>query len=646
MVLSNAAARRLSLQSEADACVDEAAFDALYRRFFPRLVSMCRRRVRDTALAEDIAQETLLRALVHGDQLDDDRPVWPWLKTIATNLIVDHARKQSRIVSGETHEERASEAMPSVEDADLLRQAIGTLPGRQKAAVALRYLNDWDAHEAASFLGVTRPAYEQLLFRARTRLRTEYRKLAGEVFGGAALGSRIIRTWVRRASDRAREVSVHIPALGELTSLSASQLVGGTVALLVTLGGTGAPVTRVVAPVALAARRASAAPAVAAARHAEHATHRSARGQASSTKTSPAATSRSATPGGHDDGAARGPLPRLKDITDDDVKQPEDAHITSIAFSPSYAQDGTLFAAGRGDCPSALCPAVLFASHDGGATWTRLTAESFDSDTVLLPPTFGPSSSRLFAMGRVGLQVSDDGGRTFTPAAPTGAGFVVGAAAISPGFGNGDDSILIGAQTLMRYDDDTRSVSPVASTSGTGPLFPAFAPDYPSDNRIVVGGLGTDADSKRLTSVVHVCTGPVCTTTHVGDDSLPPTIRVAPDFESTNRLIAFTPNRVFASTDGGASFTGLAGVGKDTFVRDVAIGPDGRLFLAAEGAAGGLYVSSNGGSWSRIASLDEDTTNIAMTGDTIVVALGRTGLACSTDGGATWSPRCGLTTGT
>ncbi|MGH2685723.1 MAG: RNA polymerase sigma factor, partial [Actinomycetota bacterium] len=61
------------------------SFEILYRRYFPRLVRLLAARLRDRDAAEDLAQETLVRALTHFDRFDASRPIWPWLKTIALN---------------------------------------------------------------------------------------------------------------------------------------------------------------------------------------------------------------------------------------------------------------------------------------------------------------------------------------------------------------------------------------------------------------------------------------------------------------------------------------------------------------------------------------------------------------------------------
>src|SRR5438132_9041447 len=73
-----------------------ASFEAFYRRYQPALVSTCTTLTGSRAAAEDLAQETLLRAYQHIDGLDADR-AWGWLKTVASRLAIDDARKLGRV---------------------------------------------------------------------------------------------------------------------------------------------------------------------------------------------------------------------------------------------------------------------------------------------------------------------------------------------------------------------------------------------------------------------------------------------------------------------------------------------------------------------------------------------------------------------
>jgi RNA polymerase sigma-70 factor, ECF subfamily len=165
-----------------------ARFEALYRRYHPALVSACARHTNDHAAAEDIAHETFLRAYQHIDWLDVQH-AWPWLKTVASRLAIDDARKLGRIRRLEAEDEPLVQAPSAVETPDpteeriLLSQALARLPTRQRTAVALRYIADYDLDEAAAALDIDHAAFKQLLFRARRRLRDEYRQISAGVSG-------------------------------------------------------------------------------------------------------------------------------------------------------------------------------------------------------------------------------------------------------------------------------------------------------------------------------------------------------------------------------------------------------------------------------------------------------------------------------
>jgi hypothetical protein len=335
----------------------------------------------------------------------------------------------------------------------------------------------------------------------------------------------------------------------------------------------------------------------------------------------------------------------VQDVADPNhaVRQPEDTHITSIRFVPgSGGRD--VYAAGLLHCRTLACPPVLFRSHDGGATWRRLQAAGFEGTQLVLPPS--PQDHRIFAMSPAGLQVSDDGGASFRPAAMFGGSVALGTVAISPAFNDGDPSILIGSQTLMRYSDEQGVIEP-APYPLTAPLEPAYAPTYPTDTRIVIGGISVDPARGERVSTVFVCTGTPCSGIRLGTVSEPPKIRLAPDFETSGVIYAFTARRLFVSRDGGESFREASAPVTRGVVADVAMSPDTTfLALRARGVhrvGGGLYVSrADAPAWHRVASpLFRFGTTAAVVSETrILVSLAMGGVACSTDGGRTWSRRC------
>lgn len=176
-----APARQEPLGPVAHDAADSRAFDAVYREHFDRLRRFVFGMTGQAALAEDIAQETLMRVYVRRDTFDFNRPLWPWLKTVATRLVFDDSRSHRReSLEADPAEEAAGDAFDVTVERELLKDAMRSLPVRQRVAVTLRYLEDWKAAEVADALGLTRMAAEQLLLRARRRLSTEYLALGGE----------------------------------------------------------------------------------------------------------------------------------------------------------------------------------------------------------------------------------------------------------------------------------------------------------------------------------------------------------------------------------------------------------------------------------------------------------------------------------
>ena len=75
---------------------DEHAFTELVRRYQTSLSSFLRLFLRQQDLVEDVFQETMLRVYVHRDHFDSQRPLKPWLFTIAANTARDTLRKSLR----------------------------------------------------------------------------------------------------------------------------------------------------------------------------------------------------------------------------------------------------------------------------------------------------------------------------------------------------------------------------------------------------------------------------------------------------------------------------------------------------------------------------------------------------------------------
>jgi RNA polymerase sigma-70 factor (ECF subfamily) len=154
-----------------------AAFSQLVGMHVDRLYRYLRLRTRTHQDAEDLVQETFLRAYGSIARFQPDKRFSTWLFTIATRLAVDHHRARRTGVDVETldpPDDRASDPHQAVvrqEQRDWLwLQARQALPGSQFAVLWLRYAEDMPVKEIAAIVGKTRIHVKVLLHRARRKL--------------------------------------------------------------------------------------------------------------------------------------------------------------------------------------------------------------------------------------------------------------------------------------------------------------------------------------------------------------------------------------------------------------------------------------------------------------------------------------------
>src|SRR6188508_3364551 len=150
------------------------AFTRLLEMLRPDLLRFAYWLARDRQVAEDVVQETLIRAWKSREELKDQAAARPWLFTIIRR---EHARLYERkrlpTVDIDDVEAQGDPALASDGDAGLedLRRAILKLPDEYREPLVMQVLGGLTTNEIAEQLGLTQPAVLTRLFRARNRLR-------------------------------------------------------------------------------------------------------------------------------------------------------------------------------------------------------------------------------------------------------------------------------------------------------------------------------------------------------------------------------------------------------------------------------------------------------------------------------------------
>jgi RNA polymerase sigma-70 factor (ECF subfamily) len=160
----------------------DTAFEQLAVRHSPALRSFLRGVCRDHALADDIAQDALIRAWQRLDQLNDAAAFKSWLFGIGWRLASEDRRATGRRLQREQDwSDTQAQAQPdglSPEDTMALDAAMAELSPDQRACIALCLAGSWSHAEAASALDMPVGTIKSHIKRGRARLLAA---LGGEV---------------------------------------------------------------------------------------------------------------------------------------------------------------------------------------------------------------------------------------------------------------------------------------------------------------------------------------------------------------------------------------------------------------------------------------------------------------------------------
>ena len=157
---------------------DATAWEPLMQEHQQAVFRLCYLLLGDPDDAEDVAQETFLRAWNHLKRFDSTRPLRPWLLSIASNLSSNRRRSAGRYIAALTRAFRDEPPPINIEEKNLqstqaneLWKAVQTLNLNDQQIIYLRYFLDLSVQETAEVLEVAEGTVKSRLNRAIEKLR-------------------------------------------------------------------------------------------------------------------------------------------------------------------------------------------------------------------------------------------------------------------------------------------------------------------------------------------------------------------------------------------------------------------------------------------------------------------------------------------
>jgi RNA polymerase sigma-70 factor, ECF subfamily len=165
---------------------DAEAFSEIFERYHHRIVNYLYGLVHDRELANDLAQESFLKAYKALPRMGDDLRLAPWLYRIAGNTAFSALRRRRIIRWLPLLNDNGGEAGYAttmdgeVVEAEAVHRALAKLPAKYAAPLLLHSHEGLSCNEIAVVLGISTGAVKTRLFRAREAFRAAYSEDEGE----------------------------------------------------------------------------------------------------------------------------------------------------------------------------------------------------------------------------------------------------------------------------------------------------------------------------------------------------------------------------------------------------------------------------------------------------------------------------------
>lgn len=178
---------------------DQKAYAEIVNRYHHQIFNLIMRMVRRREEAEDLTQETFIKAFNALPSFNADYAFSTWLYKIAVNNCIDHFRKKrlktypidNPIMAKDGELQREFPDQDAGPDAGLMekerhstiQEAINSLPEKYRQAIILRHAQDRSYEEIAQLLGIPIGTVKVRIFRAREMLKKKLREQRKNLLG-------------------------------------------------------------------------------------------------------------------------------------------------------------------------------------------------------------------------------------------------------------------------------------------------------------------------------------------------------------------------------------------------------------------------------------------------------------------------------
>ena len=196
---------------------DDSAFDILVEKYQKSVHALAWRKIGDFHYAEEITQDTFLRAYQKLSTLRNPSQFLRWLYVITNRLCLNWLRKHKPAKQLQSLEDTPMQEVAKSDYAryvleqreteatehrfEIVEKLLEKLPESERTVMALYYLGEMTTREIGKFLGVSVETIRVRLYRARKRLQEEEELLVQEVLGGVQISSSIKQNIMREVVD-------------------------------------------------------------------------------------------------------------------------------------------------------------------------------------------------------------------------------------------------------------------------------------------------------------------------------------------------------------------------------------------------------------------------------------------------------------